>query len=300
MKKIHASLIIVPAILMLVACEKENRNSEYLYFPAGRSFMGESEIRITMNDSVCKPEFIYDSCGGYWIGIHKEDLPENRTLQIQYIRVKEDLLLFLEPATDGNNWLTQSFYIDCDHDLLKTKAVELTKDLWNNIDKAKRIQQFVISHLELKTYKDSFLEKASVTYELGYGTCMNFSRLFIALCRAADIPARSVWGVIYGYNDDNIYDYHHQWAEIQDEQGYWHQTDFNYTKDFDLNNIRYLDLIYAAEENSFVQNNSSGKIELGDVEYFNGYPATLTGRLGFELVSDNRPDSMTIQYTCSF
>jgi hypothetical protein len=76
---------------------------------------------------------------------------------------------------------------------------------------------------------------------------MNFSRLYVALCRASDIPARTVWGVVYGYNDDNIYDYHHQWAEVMDESGYWHPCDFNYTTDFDLNDIRYLDLIYAAE-----------------------------------------------------
>jgi hypothetical protein len=180
--------------------------------------------------------------------------------------------------------------------MIESKAEELTKDFQSNIDKAKQVQQFVIRHVALKIYRDSFLEKASGTYDLGYGTCINFSRLYIALCRAAGIPARSVWGVIYGYTNDNIYDYHHQWAEIQDEEGYWHPADFNYTKNFDLNDIRYLDLLYAAEENTFIGNNETGEIMLGEVEYFNGYPAPLTGRLGFELVSDNRPDSMTVKY----
>ncbi len=141
--------------------------------------------------------------------------------------------------------------IHCKNAVPKTKAIELTKDYQNNIDKAKQIQQFVIKHLKLQVYNNSFLDKASQTYELGYGTCMNFSRLFVALCRAANIPARTIWGIVYN-NDDNIYDYHHQWAEVLDDSGYWHPADFTYTTNFDLNDIRYLDLIYAAEENTII------------------------------------------------
>lgn len=75
---------------------------------------------------------------------------------------------------------------------------------------------------------------------------MNFSRLFTALCRASGIPARTVWGIIY---DEGIYDHHRQWAEFRDEEGYWHPLDFNFTKTIDLDDLRYLDLIYAPEEN---------------------------------------------------
>ena len=148
----------------------------------------------------------------------------------------------------------------------------------------------------MNIYKDSFLDKASKTYELGYGTCMNFSRLYVALCRAAKIPARTIWGIVYGYNDDNIYDYHHQWAEILDESGYWHPSDFNYTTSFNLNDVRYLDLIYAAEENTMIQNRGSYEIMFENLKYYNDYPVTLTANLGFELISDNRPDSMTVKY----
>ena len=38
---------------------------------------------------------------------------------------------------------------------------------------------------------------------------------------------------------------HHQWAESLNDSDYWHAADFGYTIDFDLNDIRYLDLIYA-------------------------------------------------------
>lgn len=243
---------------------------------------------------------MYDSCGGYWIKIAETDLPEHGNLKIRFIRKQGELHLFYEENIDEQYWLNPSYYIDCDNEILRLKAIELTKNSESRIDKAKRIHQYVSGHITMKIYKDSFLDKASTTYDLGYGTCMNYSRLYVALCRAAGIPARTIWGMVYGHDDDNIYDYHHQWAEILDDSGYWHPADFNYTTNFDLNDIRYLDLIYAAEENTIVQNRIDNKIILEDLKYFNDYPTTLTGRLGFQLIEDNRPNSMTIEYSYEF
>lgn len=198
------------------------------------------------------------------------------------------------------DWISPSYYIDSDDENIVLKANELIKGLSASIEKAKAIQQFVINHLELNLYyKNFFLDKASKTYELGYATCVNFSRLYVALCRAANIPARSVYGVVYGFNNDNIYDYHHQWAEILDESGYWHPLDFGYTTIFDLNDIRYLDLIYAAEENTIIMDRDLYDIML-DLHYYNDYPMTWTGGFGFELKSDNRPDSMIVEYSYKY
>lgn len=286
------------AIVSISGCEKNKvTKTNFLLFPAGRSFIGSSEIKAYVAGSEINPDFIFDSCGGYWIRISRTDLPGSGQICIQYTRRREELALFHEISAVTHNWIASSFYIDCDNEEIQSKALELTNGYQSNIDKARRIQQFVISHLDFNIYHDSFLEKASRTYELGYGTCMNFSRLFIALCRAANIPARSVWGIVYGYNDDNIYDYHHQWAEILDEEGYWHPADLTYTTSFDLNDIRYLDLVYAAEENTIVKNRSSEEVILGDVSYFNDYPATLSGRLGFELIEDERPEYMILEFT---
>jgi hypothetical protein len=64
-----------------------------------------------------------------------------------------------------------------------------------------------------------------------------------------------------------------------------------------LNDIRYLDLIYAAEENALIQDRDRYDIILEDLHYYDDYPVTLTGRLGFELVDDFRPDSMIVEYS---
>jgi hypothetical protein len=295
-------LFYLVATLSVFGCKKDNHATEvpYLLFPAGRSFLGSSEINVYINDIEFKPDTIFDSCGGYWFKIPKAVLPSSGKVYIQYTRKKGEITLFKKTSEDNKDWTCESNYIDCNNNKIKNKAIELTKNYRTNIDKAKQIQNYVISHLRLNIYKNSFLENASRTDELGYGTCMNFSRLFVALCRSVNIPARSVWGILYGYNNDNIYDYHHQWAEISDESGYWHQADFTYTTNFDLNDIRYLDLIYAAEENSMIKNRISDEIKIGNVEYFNNYPASLSGRLGFELQEDARPDYMIVKYIYEF
>jgi hypothetical protein len=196
-------------------------------------------------------------------------------------------------------WTEDSYYIDASNRFIKDKAVALTNGTQNNIEKAKLIQQYVISNMTYNVYPNSFQEKASKTFELHYGSCMNYSRLFIALCRAVNVPARSVWGIVYGYDDDGVYDYHHQWAEILDNDGFWHPLDLNYSTSFNLADVRYLDLLYGAEENSILTN-SSYEIHLGNVSYFHNYPATLTGKLGFVLTDDHRPDYMLVSYTYKF
>ena len=198
------------------------------------------------------------------------------------------------------NWLRASYYIDCDNEAIITKALEITEGLNTNLEKAIKIQQYVIANLEFdQTYAKSFDIKASKTLEEGIGTCMNFSRVYVALCRAAGLPARTIWGIVYGYAN-NFYDFHHQWAEVCDEDGIWHTCDLNKRKDFFNNDIEYLDLVYGAEENSSITGYTEWIYLLKDMDYWHNYPVATTARLGFEMVSDNRPDSMVVEYVIQF
>jgi hypothetical protein len=99
---------------------------------------------------------------------------------------------------------------------------------------------------------------------------------------------------IGGYNN------HHQWAESLDDSGYWHAMDFGYTIDFDLNDIRYLDLIYAAEENFILKNRKDYHIMFEDMFYTNDYPTVPDGKIRFRLLSDSRPDSMVVEYSYDY
>jgi hypothetical protein len=300
MKLIRNPLCII--LLLLFSCDKNAvpPESSSLYFPAGRSFLGGSDIKVFINEMVYTPQTVFDSCGGYWFKIPETDLPASGKIRVEYTRRKGPVSLFKEERADKEKWLSPSGFIDVTNEAIKSKSLELTKNYDTNVVKAKQLQKFVAQYVHLNIYKDSFLEKASRTLDLGYGSCMNYSRLFVALCRASNIPARSVWGVIYGYNNDNIYDYHHQWAEVLDENGYWHQADFSYSSNFDVNDIRYLDLVYAPEENILIEKRVSDEFKIGTVQYFDNFPATLTGKLGFELEENKSPDYMKVSYTYKF
>ena len=301
MKRISVYMFI-GLILFNAACNKTATNpgthNPFLLFPAGRSFISGSDVWMLINGAPVSPEVIDDHCGGFWYKANLLKSQNSETILVRYTRKKGTLQLFHEVDVDTTQWLAEVYYIDCLNDSIVWKAAELTTGCTTRLEKARQIHQFMVHNISLKLdYHDSFLDKASRTLTLGYGTCMNFSRLYVALCRAAHVPARTVWGIVYSHQNEPVYDYHHQWAETLDDEGYWHPMDFNYTTFFDLNDIRYLDLLYAPEDNPLLLNRESTPVELGNITYFYDYPITLTGRLGFELVEDARPDSMVIQYS---
>ena len=115
-----------------------------------------------------------------------------------------------------------------------------------------------------------------MTLALGYGTCGNFARAFVALARAAGIPARTVQGVVYDDANDDSY---HQWAEYRDEHGTWHLVDPTTATDFDATSRAYVDLIYAAEENSLWSDPDT--IVVADTTH-----RAHDGKLGFRLLSE--------------
>jgi hypothetical protein len=303
MKKIEIrALLIIILMVFLTSCEKDKEEviSNYLVFPVGRSFLINSTVEIKVGNEEYNSDFIFDSSGGYWLLIPKSSIVKDEIVTIRFTRRKDDSTFFHEITGGKAQWINPSYYIDSDHSVIRSKAEELTEGVTSNFEKARQIQSYLLRQIELRIYRDASLDKASKTYELGYGTCMNFSRLFVALCRAVGIPSRTVWGLIDGEIDDGYYDSHHQWAEFMDDSGYWHATDFGYTIYFELDDVRYLDLIYAAEENTIIKNRNEYQIMLNNLFFFNDYPTAYEAHLGFEQISDNKPDSMIIQYSYTY
>ena len=294
--------ILIILALFLSSCEElpPGHDSEHLAIPVGRSFLNASSTDVYIADQSFVCDFRFDSCGGYWVYIHKSLLSSGDQIRIRFTRVKEELKLFSEIAGHKSDWVSPSHYIDSDDQDLVILAGELTAGLSTRLEKAREIHNYVYNHVALKIYHDASMDKASKTDELGYGTCMNASRLFVALCRAADVPARTVWGIVNAHDDIGGYNNHHQWAEALDDSGYWHAADFGYTIDFDLNDIRYLDLIYAAEENTVLQNRKDHHIIFEDMFYNHSYPTVPNGKIPFRLISDNRPDSMVVEHRYTY
>lgn len=291
--------VLAIAIQFLTGCEKNETDpqTEHLIFPIGRSSFQSNTYSVTINGSAYSPKVLTDSHDGYWLEFSRADLELFQTVQIQFTREKQDLNLFHEQSRNTSRWVSSSYYIDSDNELIKAKAAELTRDAASNVEKAKRIQRFVIGHLKLNfDVRYSFYHKASTTLEYKEGNCMNYSRLLVALCRAANIPSRTIWGVVYGYGPSTQlnYNFHHQWAEILDDDNNWRVLDLTMTQSFDLNNIQYLDLIYGAEENDMVRDNHLKEIMI-PIKNRNGYPV-VSSDLDFNLVSNNQPISLTTEY----
>ena len=296
------SFLFIIAFFALSSCETIplGHDSEYLALPVGRSFLSASSVDVTIGEMNYETEYSFDSCGGYWLYIHKSQLSSGDNIKIRFTRQSEELSLFSEVVGDKLDWVSPSMYIDSDHEAIQSKAHELCEGLITNLEKAKMLHNYVVNHVGLRIYRDASLDKASITEELGYGTCMNASRLYIALCRAVNVPARSVWGIVNAHDDIGGYNNHHQWAESLCDSGYWHAMDFGYTVDFDLNDIRYLDLIYAAEENTILKNRKDYHIMFEDMFYTNDYPTVPDGQIRFRLISDGRPDSMVVEYSYDY
>lgn len=290
------------SLLSLSSCEKVpiGHNSDYLSFPVGRSFLTESSIDVSVAGMQYDAEFIFDSCGGYWLHIPKSMLSPGDNIKIRFARKTDTLNLFSEITGDKEDWISPSLTIDSDHEALVALAKEITEGYSTNTEKARRIQNYVVGHVYLKIYMDASADKASLTDELGYGICINSSRLFVALCRAVNIPARTVWGIVNAHDDNGGYNNHHQWAEMLDEEGFWHPADFGYTIYFNLNDIRYLDLIYAAEENTIIKNRANYHLMFEDMRYVCDHPSPPNGKINFRLLSDSRPDSMVVEYSYDY
>lgn len=96
-----------------------------------------------------------------------------------------------------------------DLEIMET-AKSLAGDETNPCVVANSIYEWVIDHMTYQLLED--LGGAKFAFENGYGECVDYSALFVALCRAAGIPARPVigrWATFTG----GTWDWH-GWAEF--------------------------------------------------------------------------------------
>lgn len=94
---------------------------------------------------------------------------------------------------------------------LQQLAQQLTAGARDSEDKVSRLLHFVSQHLQ---QQDVLTEQsASEILRARRGDCTEFSRLFVALARAASVPAREVSGLVY--LGDEVQGFGgHAWAEV--------------------------------------------------------------------------------------
>ncbi len=118
--------------------------------------------------------------------------------------------------------------IESDDPALIKKAREITqgsKDLW---EASCRLGDWVADNINGGAFDGTALE----TYKIKSGSCGPQSKLMAALCRAAGVPTRVVWGCLYTPEYEGSFG-HHAWNEVYMGEAGWipvdvtiHETDY--------------------------------------------------------------------------
>lgn len=126
----------------------------------------------------------------------------------------DDTSMYKEAALDKlprdvAAYLTVSPYIESKH----PKIVQLAKELSGELTGWARVEALYDGAREKVEYKNGPLKGALKALLDGTGDCEELTSLFIALCRASNIPARAVWVPEHCYPEFYLVD--------QDGKGYW-------------------------------------------------------------------------------
>lgn len=100
---------------------------------------------------------------------------------------------FIVPRRPGSNrrqYLKPSPFIESQHPKIRALAKQAVVDSSNAWDQVEVIYDWVRANVR---YKDSPLKGALAALRDGEGDCEELTSLFIAMCRASKIPARTVW-----------------------------------------------------------------------------------------------------------
>ena len=256
----------------------------YVLVPVGRSpDISGNRIQVLVNGESLPHAMVSDQFGGVWLRLPR--VGADTTVVVRIV-VEEPSRPPRSAGDAARGLLSPSELIDSGHPAIVETAARITAATPSAAGKSSAIHDHLESTLTWARYPGQRTDPASTTLALGYGTCTNYARLFVALARASDVPARTVRGIVF---DGTRNDRYHEWVEYLDETNLWHSHDPTAGARFDRTGRGYVELMYAAEENSL----------LADPAFAVVFDATLQphdGRLGYELIA-RTPSSITIQNT---
>jgi hypothetical protein len=116
----------------------------------------------------------------------------------------------------GSRWCQGKLYINTESETIKNAALEIRAESSSPYEAAKNIAVWM-GEQEISYGSDNPSEERKTPVEVldsGKGECIEFSMLYVSMCRAAGVPARIVWGD--GYFSKNFTG--HVWAEFYDNE----------------------------------------------------------------------------------
>ncbi len=174
--------------------------------------------------------------------------------------------------------------LNSDHEKIRDLAVTIVGEETVLQQRADQIRQWVFEHIK-QTMGDNSSTALDVLHKRA-GDCTEITLLFVALARAAGIPAREVGGVIYVNDEHPLFGWH-AWAEIHDGHQWvsmdptWNQTYVDAT---------HLKLIEDPKDWSWVSLIGSLRIEIVNFETTGKAPtrAKASRKLGLKPSRDAR------------
>lgn len=127
----------------------------------------------------------------------------------------------LSPTPAAAAELRPTPFIQSEHQDIKRTAAEVVGDATDLYTASSRLSHYVYKHV-----RDEYVPAYSNALEAwssGRGDCTEHSVLFVALARAAGIPARVAVGIAY-WKAGNGFGWH-AWAEVGDGRGGWYSVD---------------------------------------------------------------------------
>jgi len=152
----------------------------------------------------------------YYVLAFNVDFPINSNLVGAY---DEDSVIFQEHTAPEE-------LIESNHPLTVSTAENVVGEEENPHEMALKIYDFVIDSL---TYEIQLEEMGALwALQNGTGDCSEHSYLFVALCRAVEIPSRVVTGFAFTSYSEPLSD-GHMWAEYYLENYGWVPTDLSWS-----------------------------------------------------------------------
>jgi hypothetical protein len=279
----------------------EDETSEGLLIAVGRLALNNNEVTLYVDSTPIEYNLIKDESGGYWAHIPFNKLTADSKVRLNIVKTNPDNLLY-EEEIDTALWTKPTYFFDSDNITIKDKAEELTADCTTNNEKVEKFHEFILNDIPWKLSPGMHNVQASEVLQQKHGICVGKSRLLIALCRAEGIPARSIQGTVYDLNNNAFW--HHEWVEFYNDNKEWRQIEPNLdlSEDFYIRDLKYFDLVYNFEGNSFHEftmawGEDGYKLENGSVSVFMSDIKLQfdEGKMNFTLVNSNLPESIEIE-----
>ncbi len=171
-----------------------------------------------------KPETVTDRWQQKFAFFHYQDIPAEKRVQSKMVVEAKisaiDYFIFPEDCgtlKDIPDEIRQRYTADgskyqLNHPYIQKTVREVVGDETNVYWMARRIFDFVRKKLEYKL--EGGWNTAPVVLQRGTGSCSEYTFSFIALCRAAGIPARYVGSYVVRGDDASLDDVFHRWPEV--------------------------------------------------------------------------------------